>query len=83
MSAEIQIDDDKITVLRDKVAKKADKMKEEYLELVNLHNQLNAIQKNKNGEVAVSKLTKQPLSDKLRKIIYEECLQACARLKIS
>jgi len=76
------IDEDKITILRDKVAKKADTLKEEYLELVNLHSQLSGISKNKKGDLAISQLTKKPLEVKLRMMIYKECCEAVTRLKI-
>lgn len=81
--SEIPIDEDKITILRDKIAKKVDALKEEYQDLVQLHNQLSGISKNKKGELPISTLTKKELTPELRKIIYKECMESCTRLKLN
>jgi len=82
MSAVI-IDEDKITVLRDKTAKKADMLKEEYAQLVNLTNQLSGISKNKKGDLPISMLTRKEMTPKLREYIYQECIDAAKRLGVS
>lgn len=80
MSAEVN--EDKISLLIQKTGEEATKCKDKFRELVTLHNQLRGIQKKLDGTLPVSLLTKEDMKSELRKIIYDECIEAAKRLKI-
>lgn len=78
----VQIDEDKITLLIEKTAKKAAKAKEDFQDCVTLLNQLRGISKNAKGDLPVSSLTKKELKPELRDHIYSECMEAAQRLNL-
>jgi len=77
-----EIDDDKITILLERTAKKAMNAKEEYAECMALLNQLRGICKDPQGKLPISALTKKELKPEFRNHIYQECLEAATRLKL-
>lgn len=77
-----QIDDDKLDILFNKAAKEASLAKERFQDCVSLCNQIRGIQKNAKGELPVSRLTKKPLKDATRKVIYDEVIECGTRLKL-
>ena len=80
MSAEI--DDDRIVLMLNKTADEARRCKERMNECIILHNQLTGIRKDSKNNIPVSALTKKPMSIELRKIIFDECLEAAKRLQL-
>jgi len=77
------VDEDKLTILLKKTAERAQRAKDEYTESVALLNQLRGICKSNKGEMPISALTKKPITEGFRKIIFDECKEAASRLNIS
>lgn len=81
MSA-VEVDDDKILVILQKASQKAEGCKKLMQEYVVLANQCQGIRKIDDTKLPISALTHKPMTPELRKIIYNDILEASTRLNI-